>query len=62
MPMYLVCNKGDLLVEAVKGKFPGASITRCERGKVDVDSILGVDSFSLDKALEVSNRPSPTPV
>lgn len=49
----------------MKGKFPGASITRCERGKVDVDLILGVDSFSLDKALEVggssSHRP-PTPL
>ena len=58
----MYATKGKLLAEAVKGKFPGASITRCERGKVDVDLILGVDSFSLDKALEVSHdRPSPTP-
>lgn len=46
-------KKGDALVDAVKANFPGASVTRCERGKVDVDLILGVDSFSLDKALEV---------
>lgn len=42
-----------MLIAAVKEKFPGASITRCERGQVDVDLVLGVDSFSLDKALEV---------
>lgn len=47
--------KGDALVDAVKAQFPGASVTRCERGKVDVDLVLGVDSFSLDKALEVRN-------
>lgn len=40
-------------MNAVKERFPGASVTRCERGKVDVDLVLGVDSFSLDKALEV---------
>lgn len=45
--------KGDALVHAVKARFPGASVTRCEHGKVDVDLVLGVDSFSLDKALEV---------
>ncbi|CAN0414207.1 unnamed protein product, partial [Ectocarpus fasciculatus] len=45
--------QGDALVDAVKANFPGASVTRCERGKVDVDLVLGVDSFSLDKALEV---------
>lgn len=44
--------KGDALVGVVKEQFPGASVTRCERGKVDVDLVLGVDSFSLDKALE----------
>lgn len=48
--------KGDALVTAVKEHFPGASVTRCERGQVDVDLVLGVDSFSLDKALEVSRR------
>lgn len=47
--------KGDALVDAVKEQFPGASVTRCERGKVDVDLVLGVDSFSLDKALEVGS-------
>lgn len=46
-------NQGHELVAAVKGQFPGASIIRCERGQVDVDLVLGVDSFSLDKALEV---------
>lgn len=50
-------GKGDALVDAVKEKFPGASVTRCERGKVDVDLVLGVDSFSLDKALEVKEQP-----
>lgn len=40
----------------MKEQFPGASVTRCERGKVDVDLVLGVDSFSLDKALEVRKR------
>lgn len=48
--------KGDALVDAVKEQFPGASVTRCERGKVDVDLVLGVDSFSLDKALEVRKQ------
>lgn len=48
----LLSCKGAALVDAVKEKFPGASVTRCERGKVDVDLVLGVDSFSLDKALE----------
>lgn len=45
--------KGDALVAAMKEQFLGASVVRCERGKVDVDLVLGVDSFSLGKALEV---------
>ncbi|CAB1117394.1 unnamed protein product [Ectocarpus sp. CCAP 1310/34] len=48
--------QGDALVDAVKANFPGASVTRCERGKVDVDLVLGVDSFSLDKALEMDKH------
>eukprot|EP00752_Nemacystus_decipiens_P007212 g6455.t1 len=48
--------EGDALVDAVKEHFPGASVTRCERGKVDVDLVLGVDSFSLDKALEMDQH------
>lgn len=50
--LFLCSFKGDALADAVKEHFPGASVTRCERGKVDVDLVLGVDSFSLDKALE----------
>lgn len=42
---------------AVKERLPGTSVTRCERGNVDVDLVLGVDSFSLDRALEVSVLP-----
>lgn len=41
---------------AVKEQFPGASVTRCVRGEVDVDLVLGVNGFSLDKALGVSNN------
>ncbi|CAM9166451.1 unnamed protein product [Ectocarpus sp. 6 AP-2014] len=48
--------QGDALVDAVKANFPGASVTRCERGKVDVDLVLGVESFSLDKALEMDKH------
>lgn len=45
-----------MLEAAVKKRFPGATVTRCERGKVDIDHVLGVNSFSLDKALEVKKE------
>ncbi|CAM9600127.1 unnamed protein product [Scytosiphon promiscuus] len=48
--------EGEALVDAVKKNFPGASVVRCERGKVDVGLVLGVDSFSLDKALEMDQH------
>lgn len=48
------CDQGNALVEAVKRHFPGASATLCVRGGVDIDLVLGVESFSLDNALEVS--------
>lgn len=51
--------QGNALVAAVKEQFPGASTIRCERGQVDVDLVLGVDSFSLDKALEVRQSSFP---
>lgn len=41
-------------MKAVEDRFPGTSVTLCVRGGVDIDLVLGVESFSLDKALEVS--------
>lgn len=48
------CDQGEALVKAVKRHFPGASTTLCVRGGVDIGLVLGVESFSLDNALQVS--------
>ncbi|CAM9882120.1 unnamed protein product [Ascophyllum nodosum] len=49
-------EEGDALETTVKERFPSASIRRCERGEVDINYVLGVDSFSLDKALEMDQH------
>lgn len=54
MPIF-VALQGEVLVTAVKERFPGASITRCVRGKVDIELVLDVKGFSLDKALQVGD-------
>ncbi|CAM9831150.1 unnamed protein product, partial [Sphacelaria rigidula] len=52
----ITSSEGNALVEAVKRHFPGASATLCVRGGVDIDLVLGVESFSLDNALEMDQH------